>query len=239
MLTTVEPNLDTLGQAIERKLLNELPVAPVEKYAPLLDLKNLQGESTGYIRVVAGDRIEKGSSLSIRIAPGMRYFNIHIIPKAEFKAPRYIFEGMLSTHGSQISVDLFPDVDKELDVDWLIDDFGAVTEIYNEALADDRFRFRSSRYMHMRAFQSPFFLCADIAPDADLTPMEDYAMRYFDEWRRLLDAAKQLGPDDAAARRARRNHMSHTIIQQDPDRHMVVSVYGESVTQAIEDASML
>ncbi len=239
MLMLAEPPIEAFGREIERRLLDELPVAPVEKYAPLLDLKNLNGESTGYIRVVAGGRIEKGSSLSIAIAPGMRYFNIHIIPRAEYKAPRYLFEGMLSAHGSQVSIDLFPDVDKEMQIDWLIDDFGAVTEIYDEAVADERYEFRPSRYMHMRAFQSPFFLCARGVVETDLPGLEDYAIRYFEEWRKLLDAAPELDPDDAAARRVRRDHMSQTVIAQDPDRHMVVSVYGEMMTQAIEEASML
>lgn len=119
-------------------MLEELPVAPLEKYARLLDLRNLRDESTGYIKVVGGDRIEKGSSLSIDIAPGVRYFNIHIIPHAEYLAPRFLYEGMLAESSSQVSLDLFPDVDKEMDVGWLLDAFGPVTAIYDEALADER-----------------------------------------------------------------------------------------------------
>lgn len=239
MLMTTNDVIQTFGQTIEDRFVSELPLTPVERFDQLLDLKNLQGASTGYIKVYTGDRLEKGSSLSIEIAPGIRYFNIHIIPKAEYRAPRYIFEGMASTHGSQVSMDLFPDVDKEMDVDWLIDDFGGVTKIYDEALADERYKFRSSRYMHMRAFQSPFFLCAHNVAEADMPPLEDYANRYFDEWLKLLKAASQESDVDAAARRVRRAHLAKTIIREDPDRHMVVSVYGENVTQAIEEASML
>jgi hypothetical protein len=146
---------------------------------------------------------------------------------------------MVSTHGSQVSMDLFPDVDKEMDVDWLISDFAGVTEIYDEAMADDRYAFGPSRYMHMRAFQSPFFLCARNVPEADLPPLEEYAGRYFDAWLKLLASASQVSDVDAAARRVRRSHLAQTIIREDPDRHMVVSVYGESMTQAIEQASML
>ena len=236
---STESNADAVGQEIEHRLLNELSLAPVEKYDELLDLKNLQGDSTGYIKVVSGGRIEKGSSLSIQIAPGMRYFNILIIPKPEYLAPRYLYEGMLATRGSQVSLDLFPDVDKEMQISWLLEDFGAVTDIYDEAVADQRFTFKSSRYMHMRAFQSPFFLCAFQVADGNLPGIEQYAIRYFDAWRALLDSAKELESDDAAARRVRRNHMSRTVIEQDPDRHMVVQVYGEAMTQKIEAASML
>lgn len=234
-----ESKLDTLGLAIESKLLNELPVAPVEKFAQLLDLKNLQGESTGYIKVVSGDRIEKGSSLSIQIAPGMRYFNIHIIPEADYLAPRFLFEGMLAGFGSQTSIDLFPDIDAEMDIDYLIEEFGAVNAIYDEARVDEKLEFKPSRYLHMRAFASPFFLCAFDVKEAELARVEGYALRYFEEWRKLLASAKKLAPEDGASRRIRRSHIAQTLIRQDPDRDMVVQVYGESVTQAIEAASML
>ena len=236
---TTNDVIETFGQTIEDRFISELPVTPVERFDHMLDLKNLKGDSTGYIKVFSGGRLEKGSSLAIQIAPGIRYFNIHIIPKAEYRAPRYIFEGMASTHGSQVSMDLFPDVDKEMDVDWLIKDFAGVTAIYDEAVADDRYAFGPSRYMHMRAFQSPFFLCARNVPEADMPPLEEYAGRYFDEWLKLLDSATEMSDVDAAARRVRRSHLAQTIIREDPDRHMVVSVYGESMTQAIEQASML
>lgn len=239
MLMTATDNIEIFGRSIENRLISDLPVTPVERFEHLLNLRNLKGDSTGYIKVYTGGRLEKGSSLSIQIAPGVRYFNIHVIPKAEFHAPRYLFEGMLSTHGSQVSMDLFPDVDKEMDVDWLISDFGGVTEIYDEAVQDDRYKFMPSRYMHMRAFQSPFFLCARDVPEADLPGLEVYAAGYFDEWLKLLDAAPEMSEVDAAARRVRRSHLARTIIREDPDRHMVVSVYGEAMTQAIEEASML
>ena len=239
MLMNNASNIETFGRKIEDRLISDLPVAPVARFEHMLDLKNLKGDSTGYIKVFSGGRLEKGSSLSIDIAPGTRYFNIHIIPKAGYRAPRYLFEGMVSTHGSQVSIDLFPDIDKEMDVDWLISEFGGVTAIYDEAMADDRYVFTPSRYMHMRAFQSPFFLCARDVPEDDLPPLEDYAARYFDEWLKLLDSASESSDVDAAARRVRRSHLAQTIIREDPDRHMVVSVYGESMTQSIEDASML
>ena len=239
MLMKADSPVNTLGQTIEGRFIDELPVEPVSRFDHLLELRNLKGERTGYIKVFTGDRLEKGSSLSIDIAPGVRYFNIHIIPKAEYRAPRYLFEGMASTYGSQVSIDLFPDVDKEMDVYWLIEQFGDVTKIYDEALADERYGFRPSRYMHMRAFQSPFFLCAHNVEEKDLPPLEDYASRYFDEWLKLLEAAPELDDVDAAARRVRRSHLAKTIIREDPDRHMVVEVYGESMTQAIEEASML
>ena len=238
MLTTTDDPVQTLGHRIEHRILNEMSLTPVERFSKLLDLKNLEGKSTGYIKVVTGSRIEKASSLSIDIAPGVRYFNIHIIPEAGYLVPRYIFEGMLSPHGSQVSMDVFPDVDAEMDIDYLLKDFKAFTQIYDEARAEKDIAFRPSRYMHMRAFQSPFFLCTD-APTEVLPRVEDYAERYFDEWQKLLASGKRLSDEETTARRVRRSHIARTIIEQDPDRHMVVSVYGEAVTQSIEEASML
>jgi hypothetical protein len=238
MLSPPADNVKTLGRRIEHRLLNEMSLIPVERFSKLLNLKNLKGDSTGYIKVVTGDRLEKGSSLSIDIAPGVRYFNIHIIPEACYQAPRFIFEGMLSPHGCQVSLDVFPDIDLEMDINYLIEDFGPFVEIYNEARAEEDITFRPSRYMHMRAFQSPFFLCTD-APAEVLPRLEDYAERYFDEWQKLLASGRKLGDAETTARRVRRSHIARTIIEQDPDRHMVVNVYGEAVTQSIEEASML
>jgi len=239
MLTKVESTVDTVGQEIEARLLNDPRVAPMEKFAQLSELKNLAGERTGYIKVVSGDRIEKGSSLSIQIMPGMRYFNIHIIPRAEFRAPRFLYEGILAGFGSQASLDLFPDVDKEMDIDYLIEEFGAVTKIYDEARRDPDLDIQPSRYMHMRAFSSPFFLCAMNMQESALPRIEQYASRYFVQWQKLLDSARETDAADAAARRIRRSHIAQTLIRQDPDRDKVVDVYGEAVTQAIEAASML
>lgn len=239
MLMKAEDSLKLLGQRIESRFIDELPVSPVERFDQLLNLKNLQGESTGYIKVFSGDRIEKGSSLSIDIMPGMRYFNIHLIPEADYLTPRYLFEGMLSSYGSQASIDLFPDVDVTMDVDYLLDKFGNVTDIYDAARADEGLHMKPSRYMHMRAFASPFFICAfDVAEDA-LPRVETIAERYFDEWQDMLRSAPTLEPDVAAARRVRRSHVAHTLIREDPDRNKVVDVYGEACTQAIEEASML
>ena len=48
----------------------------------------------------------------------------------------------------------------------------------------------------------------------------------------LVDAAA------AADRTARRNPMSDVVVALDPDRQMIVQVYGEEVTSAIEQAVM-
>lgn len=239
MLATTESNLESLGKHIESRFTDELPVVPVEKFAGLLDLKNLQGDSTGYIKVCGGDRIEKGSSLSIDMMPGMRYFNIHIIPESSYRVPRFLFEGMLTKWGSQVSMDLFPDIDAQMDVDYLIEEFTDVNEIYNSARSDPDVKFEASRQLHMRAFSSPFFLCAFDVDEDKLPRLEEYADGYFSEWKRMLESAPKLEPDSADARRIRRAHIAKTIIRQDPDRDKVVAVYGEACTQAIEAASML
>ena len=87
--------LNRFGSEIESRLISELSLEPTERFQDLLNLKNLDGEVTGYIKVFSGDRIEKASSLSINMMPGMRYFNIHVIPDPQFTIPRFLFEGML------------------------------------------------------------------------------------------------------------------------------------------------
>lgn len=236
---TAAPALEAFGGRAERRMIRDLALAPMKRFEHLLNLKNLQGDSTGYIKVFSGERIEKASSLSIAIAPGMRYFNIHIIPDAAYRIPRYLFEGMLTSRGSQVSMDLFPDVDAVMNIDDLKSRFDSVRQIYDEARRNENLRFENSRQIHMRAFASPFFLCIFGAPETALPALEDYADRYFDAWLGLYEDPVAVTPEEAETTRARRAHMARTLIAEDPDRHMVVQIYGEETTSAIEEANML
>lgn len=234
-----ETTIENFGVLAEQRMIDELKLAPSPGFDELLDIRNLAGESTGYIKVFGGDRIEKASSLSIVMAPGMRYFNIHIIPDANYDVPRYLFEGMLRTGGSQVSMDLFPDLDAAMHIDHLKQFFAPVTDIYNEARKDEDIPFVQSRQMHMRAFSSPFFLCTFGADERLLGKLESYADRYFDTWLVMHRAARQQTPAQAEMKKNRRSHVARTLIAEDPDRHLVVQVYGEETTQAIETANML
>ena len=106
------------GAAVEKKLVAELGAEPMAEYAELLDLKNVRGESTGYVRAWRAPRMEKLACLSIDILPGMRYFNIHAIPDHHYAVPRFNFEGMVTGKGSQVSMDLYPDMDVVMDFFW-------------------------------------------------------------------------------------------------------------------------
>jgi hypothetical protein len=236
---TGELTIDTCGKHIEERIVSELALEPMTRFDELLDLKNLKGESTGHIKVFSGERIEKASSLSIDIAPGMRYFNIHIIPDPGYRIPRYLFEGMLTNRGSQVSMDLFPDVDEAMNIDYLKTNFDGARKIYDEARNNERLKFENSRQMHMRAFASPFFLCIFDTPEDTLAELETIAARYLDEWFGLYSNAVSVTPEEAKRTRQRRLHMAQTLIAEDPDRHMVVQIYGEETTSAIEEANML
>lgn len=69
--------------------------------------------------------------------------------------------------------------------------------------------------------------------------IERYAHGYFDAWLKLYRRAAELPLEIAAERKARREHMARTMIELDPDRHLVVQVFGEETTRAIEAATML
>jgi len=90
----------------------------------------------------------------------------------------------------------------------------------------------------MRAFCSPFFLNVFKAPLEQLPQLDAIANRYFDEWLKIFQAAETVDAVAAADRQRRRTHMSDTVIALDPDRHMIVQVYGEDTTCAIEQAVM-
>ena len=90
----------------------------------------------------------------------------------------------------------------------------------------------------MRAFCSPYFLNVFKATAEQLPEIDALAHRYFDEWKKIFAAAKETNNATADERRKRRTHMSDMVIELDPDRQMIVQVYGEDITSAIERAVM-
>jgi hypothetical protein len=228
----------TLGQALEERIMTELGAQPLTQYDRLLDLKNLAGESTGYVKTFTGSKLMKGSSVSINMMPGARYFNIHVIPEPQYDIPRFLFEGMLMNQGSQVSMDLFTDFDVVADIDAYLEKYSTVAKIYEEARTDDRFVLEPSRLLHMRAFSSPVFLLVFSTPEENLLALEAYAERYFDAWLDMHRNAEQLSDIKAAARRQRREQIGKAIMRLDPDRNMVVKIYGEDTTRMIEEANM-
>jgi hypothetical protein len=238
MNDTQTSSVYTLGRALEERLMATLDAQPLTQFDSLLDLKNLAGESTGYVRSFAGERIAKGTSVSINMMPGARYFNIHIIPEPQYDVPRFLFEGMLMPKASQVSMDLFPDFDVVADIDVFLEKYASVGKVYEEARTDDRFVLQPSRLLHMRAFSSPVFLLVFGAPEKDLPMLEVYAERYFDAWLDMYRNGERLSDAQADARRQLRQKIGDTIVRLDPDRQMVVQIYGEETTRMIEAASM-
>jgi hypothetical protein len=84
MTNTRDSLIYTLGQALEKRIMAELDAQPLVQYDSLLDLQNLAGESTGYVKAFTGDKLTKGTSVSINMMPGARYFNIHVIPEPQY-----------------------------------------------------------------------------------------------------------------------------------------------------------
>ena len=82
-------------------------------------------------------------------------------------------------------------------------------------------------------------LCIFDTPEDALAELETIAARYLDEWFGLYSNAVSVTPEEAERTRQRRLHMAQTLIAEDPDRHMVVQIYGEETTSAIEEANML
>jgi hypothetical protein len=241
MLNTEKPIVPKLladfGKSIEARIISELDAKPSNEFLELEDIKNLAGESTGYVRTFSADKLVKACSMSVNVMPGGRYFNIHILPEPKYMLPRFGFEGMITTQGSQVSMDFYPDMDLVMRIQEFKALCGNMTEIYDEAKKTG-LPFQPSRLMHMRAFCSPYFLNAPGATAEDLPQLEAIANKYFDEWLKIYQAAREVDPAEAANRAARRLHFARSIIEMDPDRAMIVQVYGEEVTTAIEAAMM-
>jgi hypothetical protein len=225
------------GGSIIARLTAELGAVPSDDFAQLHDIRNLAGASTGYVHVYKAPRLVKATHLSVNVAPGARYFNIHIVPEARYNVPRYSLEGMVTAQASQVSMDLYPDIDTFMEIRPYLEQMRGVCAIFDEA-KKSAIDFRPSRLPHMRAFCSPFFLNVFRASSEQLPQLDAIAQRYFDEWHKLLQTAAEVSPAAAADRQRRRTHMSDTVIALDPDRQMIVQVYGEAVTCGIEQAVM-
>lgn len=231
--------LSQFGLAIEERLVEALGATPMDKYKGLLDLKNIQGESTGFVRAYQAPRMEKLACLSIDILPGMRYFNIHAIPDHHYMVPRFNFEGMVTSKGSQVSMDLYPDMDVVMNFNFIRDNYAGLAKTYEKAKQHKHINVQASRLPHMRVLCSPYFLLANSVQAEHIYDMQGWARKYLDEWLKIYHAQKELEPSGAQQRLQRRLQIARTIIENDPDRDKVVSTYGEATTQAIEEAAML
>jgi len=237
MSAATEQQVAEYANDLVEMIVSELHAASDHDYDHMTEIRNLSGDNTGFAKVWKGERIRKISYLSINIMPGARYFNIMVSPDDNVSAPRFAHEGMISTHGSQLSTDMYHDVDMQAHIRELVEMLEPVTEIFNEAKASD-IDFVPSRQVHMRAFCSPHFLNVFGADGSQLAQIQSYAERYFREWQKLFAAAGELDAAATAERKQRRTHMSDMVVALDPDRQMVVQVYGEDAVQAIEDTVM-
>ena len=167
----------------------------------------------------------------------MRYFNIHIVPEAGFNVPRLSLEGMVAVKGSQVSIDVYSDADMFMEIESLLEQLSGINAAYDDAKKTD-IAFFPSRLPHMRAFCSPFFLNAAKTTGDQLPELEAIANRYLDEWLKIFAAAEVVDAAVAEDRQRRRTHMSDVVVKMDPDRQMIVQVFGEETTCAIEKAVM-
>lgn len=237
-MTGATDPIRSFGQSIEARLAADLRAAPTRRFAEVAEVRNLGGQVTGYVRAWEAPRLDRAASLSVTIAPGLRYFNIHVIPDASCDVPRFLFEGMLMPQGSQVSMDLYLDLDLGMHLDYL-GALDGIEAIYKEARRDSPYPLEPSRLAHMRVICSPYFFLVNKVPQEGLALIERYANRYFDEWLKIFRTGRQLTAAEAANRLARRKYAGESVIALDPDRHMIVQVYGEETTCAIERAMIL
>jgi hypothetical protein len=229
--------VQTFGSSIEERIKSDLGATPCDDYPELADIKNLAGESMGHVNVYKADKLIKACCLSINVMPGARYFNFSIRPEPTYQIPAYDFEGMVTTKGSQVSMDIYPDMDLVMEIKEFLDICGAFTAIWDDAKASE-LNLQPSRLAHMRAFCSPYFFNSVSTTEEQLPLVEQYANRYFDEWLKIYAAPKELDAAAAAEKQRRHEHFSKCIVEMDPDRQMIVQVFGEEVTEQIENALM-
>ncbi|WP_299592261.1 hypothetical protein [uncultured Microbulbifer sp.] len=239
-VTDAQIQIGECCEEIEAQVISRLGLKPVPEYQSLSSIKNLQGRATGYARVYRGEVIEKAAFLTLNFMPGMCYFNVHLIPRACYRIPRFSFEGMLTPQGSQISMDLYPDMDIMLNLEYFRSHYKRAADTYTRARFDSSALVTEpSRMLHMRAFASPYMLLAYGVKEAQVAEFCGYAQAYLQDWMDLCSASQICSEGEVEDRIRRRELIMRTIIECDPDREKVVMLYGEAVTEQIEQATML
>jgi hypothetical protein len=231
--------ITSTGDKIWNRFVEETRAEQIPEFESLLDIRTVDGHGGSSCKVFEGDRVSKGSMLSISMGPMGRYLTIHLIPSIEYDVPRLVFEGMLSPKGSQVSLDLFPDKDIVMGYEAYIEKYEDLIPVYNEARANRDFVWENSRVPFMRTLFSPFALLAFNVMPEQLPVSEDLGEAYLDHWLKMLKAAKPLNMEEQQIKFHRRIQMKEMMRAGDPDRPGVVAVFGEETTSAIEEASML
>ena len=239
-VTDVQIKIGECCEEIEAQVISRLGLKLLPEYQSLSTINNLQGRATGYARVYRGAVIEKAAFLSLNFMPGMCYFNVHLIPRACYRIPRFSFEGMLTPQGSQISMDLYPDMDIMLNLDYFRSHYKRAADTYTRARFDTpTLVTEPSRMLHMRAFASPFMLLSYGVKESQVADFCCYAQAYLQDWMDLCSASQISSEQEVEDRIRRRDIIMRTIIECDPDRDKVVMLYGDDVTRQIEQATML
>ncbi len=228
----------TFGNYVKEKVTYALDLTPHPDFAHLATLKNLQGEVTGSVEVFSAPDVERVAFLSIDVACGMRYFNMHIIPDATKDLPRFNFEGLVTSKGSQLSLDLYSDKDMLAEYEAMMDQHQGLAGAYDAARKHDDIAWQQSKLPHMRAFCSPYFLLAYGVQGDQLTVFNKAASDYFDHWLALYKNRKPVTLGAEADVINRRKVIKKVMVDADPDRDMVVETYGEEITVAIEAGVM-
>jgi len=226
------------GDSIEERIKTELNAVQIDSYSEVADIKNLAGDSTGQINVYKAAKLTKACFLSIDVMPGARYINIHIHPEPRYRIPRFGFEGMISGRGSQVSMDVYPDMDLVMQAKEFQELCGELAPVWDEARSSE-LNIQPSRLPHMRGLASPFFLNSTNTTVEQLPQVESIGHKYLDHWLRIYHSAAEVDEAEAAERWKRREQFANVVIELDPDREMIVQVFGEETTQAIEHCLML
>jgi hypothetical protein len=224
------------GSRIGNRIVEELEISPVEDFADLREIKNVQDQTCGHANIYTGGNISKVVDLSIEVVPGMRYFFIQIVPDVHLDAPRFSFDGILTSQGNRLSLDLYTDTDIGLDLNGLYGRYLPLGKIYDRAREDRELLFESSRLPHIRATCSPFFLGVFSCANDQLPRMEEYANAYLDEWINLFKSKSPVSDEQALAKKHRRKNFSRIVRDQNSMGKMVVDILGVTTAETLQNA---
>ncbi|MCP4715513.1 MAG: hypothetical protein GY868_10375 [Deltaproteobacteria bacterium] len=212
-----------------------ISLKPVPEFEELATVKAIDGRKVGSVSVYQGDKIERYTFTDLSLAPGMNYFSITIRPTSMYNIPKLGINYMQTPDQIQFDVDLYPAVDLVPRQEYVDKYYDLLKETFLQAKSAPYFSWRVSDHSWMRVNASPYFFMSrtDIA-HKDLVDL--LVQAYLDVWLKIHAEAQAVSEEEARLIASRRSWLDRWLREREPDRHVIVKIFGEELTNKMSDA---
>ena len=226
---------EKLTDQIYEKVAHRTTLTPLTEYEDLKTIVTPDGREVGRFRAFMGGKIEKFSIAEFSLVLGMNYTNASLKPTARYNIPRFSFNYMEMKNKIQFDVDLYPAVDLAIRQDYIDKYYEQLTNIYLQAKDAPYFTWRLSDRSWVRVSTSPYFFMSS----ADITQKDkvhNLIHAYLDVELKILAEEQEVSDEEAARIEYRINYFRETLLEREPERHMLEKAFGKELTQRLGEA---